>query len=181
VEKEVAEFDFERTNEHLRGMGLPELEENPLEAPGNAGPPCSCPGASVREVGGAKEAALGGASALGQWPVQMRLVPPNAPFLDNSHLLVAADCAPFACPDFHSKLLSGKTLVIACPKLDDLDAHIEKLSAIFRANRIKSVTVAIMEVPCCGGLEYAAREAVKRSGKEIPVIVEVLGIDGKIQ
>jgi ferredoxin len=145
--------------------------------------PCGCPGTAMKEVNTNEDSSNNAdqASALRQWPVQLNLLPPHAPFFDNSHLLVAADCVPFANPNFHSKLLNGKSLVIGCPKLDDIESYQEKLTEIFKQNKIKSVTVAIMEVPCCGGLQMAVEEAVEASGKKIPIIVEVISVSGEIQ
>ena len=142
-----------------------------------------CPGADLREVNAEVDASDNSkqASALKQWPVQLHLLPPQASFFENSHLLVAADCVPFANANFHSKLLNGKSLVIGCPKLDDVEAYQEKLTEIFKNNKIKSVTVGIMEVPCCHGLYAAVEQAVGDSGNKIPIIQEVIGINGKIQ
>ncbi|MFH1447590.1 MAG: 4Fe-4S dicluster domain-containing protein [Candidatus Micrarchaeota archaeon] len=181
IEKDVHEFDFEKTNEHLKELGKDELTENPLANNAQAKPsPCSCPGAAVRQLKTGGNAGHGG-SSLAQWPVQMKLLPPNAPFFDNSHLLVSADCVPFANPNFHSQLLNGKSLAIGCPKLDDTGEYKEKLTEIFKHNRIKSVTVAIMEVPCCSGLYEAVKEAVADSGKDIPIIREVVSVSGELQ
>ena len=144
--------------------------------------PCGCPGTAMREVN--KEETVeetNNNSALKQWPVQLNLLPPQAPFFDNSHLLVAADCVPFANANFHSKLLHGKSLVIGCPKLDDIDAYVEKLTEIFKQNNVKSVTVAIMEVPCCHGMLSAVEKAVEQSGKNIPIIKEIVSVEGEIQ
>lgn len=162
-----------------KGIDIPNLEENEMKED----LPCGCPGTAMREVNQDKNAENNEeqSSALRQWPVQLNLLPPQAPFFDNSHLLVAADCVPFANPNFHSKLLNGKSLVIGCPKLDDIEAYQEKLTEIFKLNKIKSITVAIMEVPCCSGLHTAVEEAVKASGKQIPVIKEIIGINGEIQ
>ena len=161
--------DFLKKND----IEVPDLEsKDPL--------PCGCPGTHVKEF--KAESDVSGnteqASALTQWPVQMKLVPSHAPFLDNCHLLVAADCTAFAHPNFHSTLLHGKKLLIGCPKLDDVEQYTEKLTETFKANNIKSVTVAIMEVPCCSGLYYAVEKAVEGSGKNIPIIKEVISIDG---
>ncbi len=144
---------------------------------------CGCPGAAIREVNTNKDAGNNAeqASALRQWPVQLNLLPVQAPFFENSHLLVSADCVPFANADFHSKLLNGKSVVIGCPKLDDIGAYQEKLTEIFKKNNIKSVTVAMMEVPCCHGLYAAVEQAIKDSGKDIPLIKEVVGVNGDIQ
>ncbi|MFH1641779.1 MAG: 4Fe-4S binding protein [Nanoarchaeota archaeon] len=121
------------------------------------------------------------ASTLRQWPVQLNLLLTHAPFFDNSDLLVAADCVGFADPNFHSNLLHGKSLAIGCPKLDDIEAYKEKLTEIFRQNNVKSVTVAIMEVPCCLGLYSAVEASVKASAKKIPIIKQVIGINGEKQ
>ena len=143
----------------------------------------SCPGAAVRTFAASSESSSveKQTSALRHWPVKLYLVPPNAPFLDNSHLLVAADCVPFANPNFHSQWLHGKSLVIGCPKHDDLEFYRKKLTEIFKNNNIKSVTVAIMGVPCCHGLYAVVEEAIKNSGKNIPLIKEVIGIDGEMK
>lgn len=118
-------------------------------------------------------------SRLSQWPVQIKLVPVNAPYFDGADLLIAADCTAFAYGDFHEKFMKNRITVIGCPKLDGVD-YTEKLAAILRENDIRSVTVARMEVPCCGGLEYAAKEALKASGKQIPWQVVTVSMEGKI-
>ncbi len=117
-------------------------------------------------------------SQLTHWPVQLHLVPVNAPFFRDADLLIAASCVPFAYPGFHDTLLQGKSLVIACPKLDRTEPYQEKLTAIFRQNTIRSVTVAVMEVPCCQGLVRLVRQALHDSGKAMPITVEVLGVQG---
>jgi len=159
-----------------KGIEIPNLEEK-METQ------CGCPGAAIREVNTDSSAENNAeqSSALRQWPVQLTLLPAQAPFFDNAHLLVSADCVPFANPNFHIKLLNGKSLVIGCPKLDDIEAYKEKLTEIFKNNNVKSVTVAIMEVPCCYGLYSTVEEAVKDSGKKIPVIQETIGVNGEIQ
>jgi Fe-S-cluster-containing hydrogenase component 2 len=119
-------------------------------------------------------------SELSQWPVQMHLVPPVAPYWDNADLLICADCVPFAFPNFHSELLKGKKLVIACPKLDDTDPYLEKLTIIFKENNVKSITVARMEVPCCGGIVMIAQRALQESGKQIPLSTVIVSIRGEI-
>ena len=155
------------------------MEDDKMEHEHNGG----CPGAALREVNAEGDASDNSeqASALRQWPVQLNLLPSQASFFENSHLLVSADCAPFANANFHSKLLNGKSLVIGCPKLDDIEAYQEKLTEIFKNNKIKSVTVAIMEVPCCHGLLDAVEAAVEDSGNKIPIIQEVIGVNGEIQ
>ena len=144
---------------------------------------CSCPGANVRmiEKNGISEPAETGnrPSELRQWPTQLHLVPPNAPYLQNAHLLIAADCVPFAYTDFHRDFIKGRVLVNACPKLDDTSPYIDKLAAMISQNDIQSITVPIMEVPCCRGLAMMAQQALKKSGKEIPFEIVVIGINGE--
>jgi ferredoxin len=117
-------------------------------------------------------------SQLTQWPVQLKLVPINAPYFEDADLLVAADCVPFAYSDFHRDFLRGKAVVMGCPKLDDIQHYKEKLTEIFRANSIKSVTVPYMEVPCCFGLVKATEDALAASGKNIPLKKIKIGIRG---
>ncbi len=119
-------------------------------------------------------------SKLKQWPVQIMLVPPSAPYLNGSDLLIAADCVPFAYAAFHEDFLEGKTLLVGCPKLDDSEFYMKKFTDIFRQNDIKSVTVVHMEVPCCFGMLSIVKQAVKDSGKDIPVKAVNIGIKGNI-
>jgi NAD-dependent dihydropyrimidine dehydrogenase PreA subunit len=118
-------------------------------------------------------------SELGQWPVQIKLVPANAPYFNNASLLIAADCTAFAYARFHANFIRGRIALIGCPKLDDTD-YSEKLEEIIRCNEIKSITVARMEVPCCGGIEHAVIKALRESGKMIPWHVVVISTDGII-
>lgn len=143
--------------------------------------PCGCPGSRSRTIG--REAAPPPAapvtSRLSQWPVQIKLVPVNAPYFNNADLLVAADCTAFAYGDFHNEFIRGHITLIGCPKLDEGD-YSEKLTAIIAGNEIKSVTVARMEVPCCGGIENAVKKALQDSGKFIPWRVVTISADGRI-
>ncbi len=118
-------------------------------------------------------------SQLAQWPCQIKLVPVNAPYFDGAKLLIAADCTAYAYANMHQEFMKGKITIIGCPKLDDVD-YSEKLTQIISNNNIQSVTIVRMEVPCCGGLEYAARTALQNSGKFIPWQVVTISIDGKI-
>lgn len=118
-------------------------------------------------------------SQLGQWPVQIKLVPVNAPYFEGAHLLVAADCSAYAYGNFHQKFIRGKITLIGCPKLDESD-YSKKLTEIIRENDIKSVTVVRMEVPCCAGIERAVVTALKNSGKFIPWQVATISTDGKL-
>mgnify|MGYP001442276349 CR=1 FL=1 len=118
-------------------------------------------------------------SCLSQWPVQIRLVPVSAPYFSGAKLLIAADCTAYARADFHERFIRDHITLVGCPKLDDTD-YSEKLSEILRTNDIKSVTVIRMEVPCCGGLEFAVKKALQSSGKMIPWHVVTLSTDGRI-
>ena len=118
-------------------------------------------------------------SQLAQWPCQIKLVPVNAPYFQGAKLLIAADCTAYAYANVHQEFMRGKVTIIGCPKLDDVD-YSEKLTQILENNDIKSVTIHRMEVPCCGGLEMAAKKALKESGKFIPWQVVTISIDGKI-
>ena len=144
---------------------------------------CGCPGSMARvierENTETTEATESAPSELRQWPVQLHLVPPSAPWFQNADILVAADCVAFAMGSFHRDLLKGKAIAIACPKLDDTGAYVEKLATIFRQNTVKSITVAIMEVPCCRGLDIMVRQALELSGKNIPLETATIGINGE--
>lgn len=118
-------------------------------------------------------------SALRQWPVQIQLVPINAPYFNNAHLLVAADCTAFAHGNFHEQFMKQKVTLVGCPKLDPVD-YSEKLTQIIQENSLKSITVTRMEVPCCGGLEYAVRTALEQSGKTLPLNVITISTEGII-
>jgi len=119
-------------------------------------------------------------SELNQWPVQLNLINPNASYLDGAHLLIAADCCAYAYGSFHRDFISGKITMIGCPKLDDNEYYIEKLTEIFANNDIKSITVTRMEVPCCGGIVYAVKTAMLNAQKIVPYREVIIGIDGRI-
>jgi hypothetical protein len=118
-------------------------------------------------------------SRLNQWPVQIKLVPVNAPYFAGTDLLIAADCSAYAHGNFHNGFMRGKITLIGCPKLDEGD-YAEKLAAIIRSNSIASITLTRMEVPCCGGLERSLREALAASGKDIPLRVVTIATDGRV-
>jgi len=120
-------------------------------------------------------------SALSHWPVQIRLVPPSAAFLKNADLLVLADCVGAAYPDLHRDLLPGKVVMMGCPKFDDADSYVEKFAQIFRTAGLKSITVGIMEVPCCGGLYQIAARALELAEVSIPLEKVVIGVKGDRQ
>ncbi len=146
--------------------------------------PLGCPGMQMKSIHheekqetSVKEQEI--TSQLTQWPVQIKLVPINAPYFADANLLIAADCTAYAYGNFHSRFMKNKVTLIGCPKLDDGD-YSEKLTAIIRNNNIKSVTIVRMEVPCCGGLENATKAALQNSGKFIPWQVVTISTDGKI-
>jgi ferredoxin len=144
--------------------------------------PCGCPGSTVKDLGEpAHTVGSHQESQLRQWPVQLMLVPPTAPFLKGADLLIASDCVLCAHPNFHRELLKGKILLVGCPKFDDTEYYREKLTQMFTDNDVRSVTVAIMEVPCCSGLYTVVSNAIRESGKEIPVERLVITIRGVVQ
>ena len=156
------------------------------EAAVRKGPPMGgCPGARAGRIHHAPAAPgedpspAAGDSCLNQWPVQIKLVPVNAPYLENADLLIAADCTAYACGDFHRRFMKGRITLIGCPKLDEGD-YSEKLTEILKCNSIRSVTVVRMEVPCCGGIARAAVEALKNCGKMIPWQAVTISTGGQI-
>ena len=145
--------------------------------------PCGCPGSNSRKI--ARESNecsitnVNMSSRLSQWPVQIKLVPVNAPYFDNANLLIAADCCAYAYGNFHNEFIRNRITLIGCPKLDEID-YSEKLTAILTNNNVKSVTVVRMEVPCCGGIENAVKKALQVSGKFIPWSVVTISTDGRV-
>ncbi|MHC4249131.1 MAG: ATP-binding protein [Planctomycetota bacterium] len=178
---------------HSEAVGF--LKEHGIAVPGDA-PKApflgGCPGTRVRELAAvkAKLTPAGDAPAAGprterpsrlrNWPVQLKLVPPVSPWLKGADLLIAADCVAFALPDFHEELLEGRVLLVGCPKLDDAEAYVTKLAAVFEANDVRSVTVAHMEVPCCFGLVEIVKQAIARSGKVVPYAEVTVGVEGGV-
>ena len=145
--------------------------------------PCGCPGTQSRAIHrqscSAPAGEISAASQLSQWPVQIKLVPVNAPYFDGARLLVAADCTAYAYGSFHNDFIRGHVTLIGCPKLDEED-YAEKLLQIIAGNNIKSVTVVRMEVPCCGGIEHAVKHALQESKTFIPWSVVTISTDGRI-
>ena len=147
--------------------------------------PCGCPGSHSRKIKHTECACEEAphtepVSRLSQWPVQIKLVPVNAPYFDGAKLLIAADCTAYAYAAFHERFIRGHIALVGCPKLDSVD-YSEKLTEIIRNNDIKSVTVVRMEVPCCGGLEMATKKALQQSGKFIPWRVVTVTVDGSLK
>jgi len=142
--------------------------------------PCSCPGTASRSFAPAAAAFAGGIpSQLVNFPVQLKLVPPQAPCFDGADLLIAADCTAFAYGDFHREFIRGRVTLIGCPKLDAV-SYAEKLTQILKDNDIRSVTVTRMTVPCCGGLSHAVQTAVQNCGKDIPLQIVTISPDGRV-
>ncbi len=175
IEERGAEaFDEEAVKRHLSEQE----KKEPL--------PCGCPGSSLRTFLLQGDSAEGPKavfpSSLSHWPVQMRLVPPGAPFLREAAILVCADCVPFAVPDFHARYLAGRAVLVGCPKLDEVGYYREKLEAIFKEANPQSITVLRMEVPCCGGLAQVVTEARNGTVPECPLEIYVIGIqDGRVE
>jgi NAD-dependent dihydropyrimidine dehydrogenase PreA subunit len=177
VEREAEEFDEEAVEEHLAAR-QPAQRKQPAQAFGGG-----CPSAGIRQFAPRPEAAkqaAGQAPALGHWPVQIRLIPPTAPFLKGADLLVLADCVPVAFPTLHRDFLDGKAVAMGCPKFDDAEAYIEKFIQIFREADIRSITTVSMEVPCCSGLPTIVRKALAASKRAIPREEVVISTRGEI-
>ncbi len=181
IQREAEDFDEAAVEERLEVLGK---TEEPKDQP----MPCGCPSAQIQSFSSAKVAPRSDdrgatdseSSALTHWPVQVRLVPPNAPFLKNADLLIAADCTPIACPTFHRDLLAGRVVLVGCPKFDDGQAYMEKFAGIFAHSAVKSVTVAMMEVPCCTGLAFMVKKAMELAGKSIPMEQVIINTRGEI-
>ena len=142
--------------------------------------PCGCPGTQAKAISRTAPAeTIKADSQLRQWPVQIKLAPVNAPYFDGANLLIAADCTAYAYGNFHNDFIRNRITLIGCPKLDAGD-YTEKLTAILTNNNIKSITIVRMEVPCCGGIEFAAKQALQNSGKFIPWQVVTISTDGRI-
>lgn len=183
VEREAAAYDEKAVEEHQKR--LEEQKQTASERPVFQG----CPGSRMRtmaqEEPEEEKATVTGTMAyvksrLGQWPCQIKLVPVNAPYFNGAKLLIAADCTAYAYANMHEEFMRGKITIIGCPKLDDID-YSEKLQQIIEHNDIQSVTVVRMEVPCCGGLETAAKKALQQSGKFIPWKVVTVTVDGRLR
>lgn len=191
TERDAEEFNEDAVKIHLEkeGKAMNNSHEQHQHAHHHGG---GCPGSRMMEINREAEAPKSAMVSsddievkikpqLTQWPVQLMLVPVNAPYFEGADLLITADCVPFAYPNYHLELLKGKKVVVGCPKLDDIQYYIEKLSDIVSVNDIKSITVAFMEVPCCGGIVRAAEQAVENSGKDIPIHRIRIGINGEAQ
>ena len=141
-----------------------------------------CPSSRVMQFDGSSESerTLRASSQLRQWPIQLHLVPPTAPYFKNANICFVADCVPFAYANFHSDILAGNAIAIGCPKLDDVHEYMEKITRIFKQSMPKSIKVAIMEVPCCSGLVQIAHQAAINAKLNLPIEVIVIGIRGNL-
>ena len=177
IEKETLAYDEAAVMENKK-----KKEAKETKAPNQ---PCGCPGTKSRKIEHVKESECEVSntatvnSKLSQWPVQIKLAPINAPYFQNANLLIAADCTAYAYGNFHNKFIKNHITLIGCPKLDSGD-YADKLTEILMNNTIKSLMIVRMEVPCCGGIENAAKEALQRSGKFIPWQVVTISTDGEI-
>ena len=184
IQRTADDFDEEAVHQRLDSMkGAPETAQ-----PAEQSMPCGCPSAMLQsfepktpcQQANEPVSQSSRTSSLSHWPVQIGLVPPTAPFLKNADLLVAADCTPVAYPNFHRDFLDGKVVLIGCPKFDDVQGYIEKFAGIFTHASVKSVTVAIMEVPCCGGLPMMVKRGMEMAGKSVPLEQIIISARGEI-
>ncbi|OGR21763.1 MAG: 4Fe-4S ferredoxin [Desulfobacula sp. RIFOXYA12_FULL_46_16] len=183
IEREADDFDEKAVEELLKSREAGKKQAEPMA--------CGCPSTAVKtfHMAGADPCGCankptvqttGGKSMLGHWPVQIRLVPAGAPFLKDADLLIAADCVPVAYPSFHQDFLKGKAVMIGCPKFDNAEEYVEKLSQVFKVSGIKSITSVVMEVPCCSALPVIVKKALAKAGVEIPFKEVVVSARGEI-
>jgi len=173
--REAESFDAEAVKKHMA-----EARQRQRALPTAA---FDCPGSAARETERASAPGAvsnGSLSQLGHWPVQLTLVPPNAPFLQNADLLLVADCVPFAMADFHERFLRGRSVVVGCPKLDDPESYRLKLASILEQSSVRSLTIIHMEVPCCRGLCHIVKTAMEALGRNLPVKEVTVSVDGRV-
>ncbi|GAH58602.1 unnamed protein product [marine sediment metagenome] len=172
-QREAPEFDEEATKAHLAELKKSQQQSDFV-----------CPGMMAQNLRAnstpTESGTVSAQSQLTHWPVQLKLVSPQAPYFANADLLLVADCVPFAMGDFHNRFLKDHSIVVGCPKLDDTEFYIEKLAAILKANKLKSLTLIHMEVPCCFGLTHIAREAIARSGIELAFKDVTVSLQGNV-
>lgn len=186
-EREADGFDEAAVEKHLAAQEKPAPVHNHAAAPAahhHAGG--GCPGSRAMsfarpQATATPEPSGSRQSQLAQWPVQLHLVPTTAPYFQGADLLITADCVPVAYAGYHEDFLRGKAVVMGCPKLDDNQFYLQKLTELFSKSDIRSITVLRMEVPCCGGIAMAAQQALAASGKEIPFRIVTIGIQGEIK
>jgi len=190
-ERDTDAFDEAAVEKHLAAMGKSAPVHNhapqPPAAAHHHGGGGGCPGSRAMSFAPPQEAAVAATvagsqqSQLGQWPVQLHLVSTTAPYFQGADLLITADCVPIAYAGYHEDFLKGKAVVMGCPKLDDNNFYIQKLTELFSKSDVKSITVLKMEVPCCGGIGMAAKQALAACGKQIPYKEVTIGIQGQIK
>ncbi|MCD4720361.1 MAG: 4Fe-4S binding protein [Desulfobacula sp.] len=183
IEREADDFDEEAVEAFLKQQKVQKKEAEPIA--------CGCPSTTISTFPTVNEGscdcankptiqASGGASCLGHWPVQIKLVPAGAPFLKDSNLVIAADCVPVAYPTFHADFLKGNTVMIGCPKFDNAEENVEKLSQVFKVSGIKTITAVIMEVPCCSAMPMIIKKAIEKAGVDIPYKEVMVSYRGEI-
>ncbi len=191
IQRDAAPFDQQAVERHLAALAACDAATRRHDPSGHkslAQHSGGCPGLAVISLGQqavasaeiAQQGPSAAHSALGNWPVQLKLVPPHAPYLSGAELLLAADCVPFAQADFHQRFLPGRVLLVGCPKLDDAQFYVEKLAAILQTARPRSLTVVHMEVPCCTGLVRIAQAAVRAAGAELLLHEATVSIRGEV-
>lgn len=178
IEREAEDFDEVAVEEHLKNLEEKnQAPETPMA--------CGCPSSLITTFeppsGSSRTSPESHPSALRHWPVQIGLVPPDASFLKGADLLVAADCTPFAYPDFHRDFIQGKAVLVGCPKFDDVEDYVARFEQIFRSAGIKSITAVTMEVPCCSALPVILEKAQEKAGSRVPMEVVVIGARGEIK
>ncbi len=181
IERVAEDFDEDAVEDHLKAQKSEEKTETMA---------CGCPSTHIQSFAPAQSACQsanvptafqeGAESALSHWPVQVRLIPPTAPFLKGADLLVVADCVPIAFPSLHQDFIKGKAVMVGCPKFDDAEDYIDRFAEIFKTAGIKSITAVVMEVPCCSGLPTIIKKGLEASGADIPVKEVVISTRGKI-
>lgn len=179
IERDAEEFNEAEVEKRLKEMKNPRINENQGQHEHQGG---GCPGSRMRQFVNKEDSQndIKVTSKLRQWPVQLTLVAPSAPYFKNADLLITADCVPFAYANYHNDFLKDRAVVVGCPKLDDVESYIRKLTDIIAFNDLESITVLKMEVPCCSGIANAAKTARDNSGIEIPIKVVTVGIEGEI-
>ncbi len=184
IEREADPFDEEAAMAHaktaapeLRGTGTPAQHNHECASPAGG-----CPGSRTLQWAQSEEipsVTVRSQSQLSQWPVQLHLVPPSAPYFINADLVFVADCVPFAYPNLHQDFIKDKAIAICCPKLDDTQNYTSKIASIIKTNQPKSIQVVRMQVPCCGGLVFLVKEAAKQAGSSLPIEEVIIGIKGE--
>ncbi len=180
IERQAEAFDEEAVEAHLSAKDVPARPAAETMA-------CGCPSTRIQTFSPCQAAnapvthdAGQQTSALSHWPVQIRLIPPQAPFLKGADLLVVADCVPVAFPGLHQEFMQGKAVMIGCPKFDDAQEYIDRFAAIFKTAGVKSITTVVMEVPCCSGLPVIVRKGLEKSGRQVPMKQVVVSTQGRI-